>query len=146
MAAVSLGKRRMGRGHIALGGAAIFVIVFAAIMSSMPPIRRLLANPAGATPQVGITHVAVRGDAEQNHVFAPAVIQIPVGSTVTWSFDDRGRSGDGELVPHNVVGAGWASDILSDGTFAHTFDQPGSYPYRCTLHAYMDGRVEVAAK
>jgi plastocyanin len=30
-----------------------------------------------------------------------------------------------------------------NGPFAHTFTRPGSHPFRCILHAGMDGRVVV---
>jgi plastocyanin len=41
-------------------------------------------------------------------------------------------------------GEGWTSgDPQRSGTFTHTFDRPGTYPYRCTLHDGMDGRVVV---
>jgi plastocyanin len=58
------------------------------------------------------------------------------GTAVTWTFDDGG-------VEHNVVGDGWQSDVQASGTYQRTFTQPGSYPYACTLHVGMDGRVEV---
>jgi plastocyanin len=69
--------------------------------------------------------------------FTGPVIQIAPGATVTWAFDDDGR-------PHNVVGDGWSSDVAESGTYRRTFSVLGSYPYRCTLHWGMDGRVEVA--
>jgi plastocyanin len=37
-------------------------------------------------------------------------------------------------------GEGWTS---GDPQRSHTFDRPGTYPYRCTLHDGMDGRVVV---
>jgi plastocyanin len=41
-------------------------------------------------------------------------------------------------------GEGWTSgDPQRSGTFTHTFDRPGTHPYRCTLHDGMDGRVVV---
>jgi len=64
-------------------------------------------------------------------------IQVPAGTTVTWAFEDG-------LVPHDVTGDGWRSgDPQRKGTFAHTFDRPGTYPYRCTVHDGMNGRVVV---
>jgi plastocyanin len=47
-------------------------------------------------------------------------------------------------VPHDVKGDGWSSgEPQRSGTFTHRFEQPDSYPYRCTLHNGMDGRVVV---
>jgi plastocyanin len=90
---------------------------------------------AGAAPVTGVTEVG----AEDNH-FSPAAIQVPAGTTVTWEFNDR-------FVPHDVTADGWRSgDPQRGGSYAHTFDQPGTYPYRCTVHDGMTGRVVVTAR
>jgi plastocyanin len=87
---------------------------------------------ADAAPVTGVTEVV----AEDNR-FSPAAIQVPAGTEVTWTFEDR-------FVPHDVTGDGFTSgQPRRRGSFAHTFDQPGTYPYRCTLHDGMDGRVVV---
>ena len=128
--------------RIAIGLAGVILITFA----SLPSTRRLLANPTGETPAVGVNQIAVRGDAFQNHRYTPAVVQVPVGTTVIWRFDDRGTSGTGTPVKHNVVGRVFASPVLASGSFSHTFTQPGTYRYTCTLHTYMDGQIEVVAR
>jgi plastocyanin len=84
-----------------------------------------------ATPVTGVTDVRMR-----NLKFDPPAIQVPTGTTVTWRFTD----GD---VPHDVKGDGFSSPTKSSGTFTHTFDRPGTFDYRCTLHAGMTGRVVV---
>lgn len=76
-----------------------------------------------------------RVDMDDNQ-FVPPVIEVATGTTVTWAFTD----GD---VAHNVVGDGFQSDVQSSGTFTHTFQDAGTYDYRCTLHPGMDGRVIV---
>jgi plastocyanin len=87
---------------------------------------------ADAAPVTGVTEVT----ADDNR-FSPAAIQVPAGTTVTWEFKDR-------FVPHDVRGDGFASgDPRRKGSFSHTFERPGTYPYRCTLHDGMDGRVVV---
>ena len=87
---------------------------------------------AAAAPVTGVTEVAAK-----DNQFTPPAIQVTAGTTVTWSFDDR-------FVPHDVTGDGWTSgDPKSKGTFTHSFDRPGTYDYRCTLHDGMDGRVVV---
>jgi plastocyanin len=70
--------------------------------------------------------------------FTPQVIEVPAGTTVTWSFTD----GD---TPHDVRGDGFKSEVMRTGTFPHRFSDPGVYDYRCTLHPQMAGRVIVAA-
>ena len=87
---------------------------------------------AAATPVAGVTQVAAK-----DNRFSPGAIQVPVGTAVTWRFEDG-------FVPHDVKGDGFASGKPKrKGSFTHTFDRPGTYPYRCTLHDGMDGRVVV---
>jgi len=75
--------------------------------------------------------------AAKDNKFTPPAIQVPAGTEVTWTFKDR-------FVPHDVTGDGWKSgEPQRKGTFTHTFDQPGTYPYRCTVHDGMTGRVVV---
>jgi plastocyanin len=84
-----------------------------------------------SAPAVGVTEVVVKDMA-----FSPQEIEVPAGTTVTWRFQD----GD---TPHDVKGDGFASALMRSGSFTHTFDAPGSYDYRCTLHGQMKGRVIV---
>ena len=87
---------------------------------------------ADAAPVTGVTRVAAK-----DNQFTPPAIQIPAGTEVTWAFKDR-------FVPHDVTGDGFSSgEPRRSGSFAHTFDRPGTYPYRCTLHDGMTGRVVV---
>jgi plastocyanin len=88
------------------------------------------AAAADATP-VKTSEVVAK-----NTRFNPAAIEIPAGTTVTWRFQDG-------AVPHDVKGDGFESKTQSSGTYRHRFDAPGTYAYRCTLHAGMKGRVVV---
>ena len=120
-------RRRRRRFIIAVS--AIVVLLIAVVM--IPMVLRLIDDPATSDPVVGVDDVVIHGNAYQ-----PPVIEVSPGTTVTWTFDDGG-------VEHNVVGDQWQSDVQPSGTYQHTFDQPGSYPYTCTIHIGMDGRVEV---
>jgi plastocyanin len=87
-------------------------------------------------PAAAATVKADRVVAKDNR-FDPVAVEVPAGTTITWSFEDRGT-------PHDVTGGGWKSgEPQSEGSYSHAFDRPGTYPYRCTLHAGMDGRVVV---
>ena len=87
---------------------------------------------ADAAPVTRVTEVAAK-----DNRFTPAAIQVPAGTEVTWRFDDG-------FVPHDVKADGFSSgDPQRKGTFTHTFDRPGTYPYRCTIHDGMTGRVVV---
>ena len=87
---------------------------------------------ADAAPVTGVTEVAAK-----DNRFTPAAIQVPAGTEVTWRFEDG-------LVPHDVKADGFSSgEPRRKGTFTHTFAQPGTYAYHCTVHDGMTGRVVV---
>jgi plastocyanin len=89
---------------------------------------------ADAAPLTGVTEVAAK-----DNQFTPPAIQVPAGTEVTWRFEDR-------FVPHDVSGEGFESgEPRRSGSFTHTFAEPGTFPYRCTLHDGMTGRVVVTA-
>ena len=67
--------------------------------------------------------------------FDPAHAVVASGTTVTWEWTGN--------VDHNVVGDDFSSDVIDSGSFDHTFDEPGTYEYTCTLHGNMDGVIEV---
>lgn len=81
-------------------------------------------------PSVEGPTVAVR-----DYRFQPASLAIEAGATVTWVWEGR--------APHDVVGQGFESKAQSSGTFRHTFEQPGTYPYECTIHPGMEGTIVV---
>ena len=74
--------------------------------------------------------------------FKPKVLTVEAGTTVTWKFEDQG-------ITHDVKAedGSFASETKDSGTFEHTFDQPGTYPYVCSLHVtQMKGTIEVTPK
>ena len=62
----------------------------------------------------------------QGMSFTPDRVTIEEGDTVTWVW------GDGDM-PHDVSGVGFK--VQTEGTFTHTFEDAGDYPYVCTLHS-----------
>lgn len=71
-----------------------------------------------------------------NFAFTPKVVQVPVGGTVTWSFQ----------ATHTTTSTQgfWDSGAKSSGqTFSRTFASSGSYAYHCTIHTSMHGTVNV---
>ena len=73
------------------------------------------------------THVVTVGD----NFFSPAKLTIEPGDTVRWTNASGGA-------PHNVTSdtGAWApSDTATGFTFEITFDDPGSFYYRCTVHS-----------
>lgn len=77
--------------------------------------------------------------------FAHQDATVKVGTAVLWHNQDgtshtttSGRPGDAD------AGSLWDSgNLLFDGTFSHTFDQAGEFPYMCTIHPTMQGTVTV---
>jgi plastocyanin len=73
-----------------------------------------------------------------NFVFGPAAITVPVGTTVTWINRDD--------IPHTVVSTEkvFKSKVLdTDEKFSFTFTKAGEYPYFCSIHPKMTGKVVV---
>jgi amicyanin len=96
------------------------------------------ASPA-ATPQgTPGSAVAEKNVSIANMAFDPASLEVPVGTTVTWT--------NTESIPHTVTSSDGAlsSDTLQmNDTFRHTFDTPGSFDYFCAIHPNMRARVVV---
>ena len=93
------------------------------------------ATSEAAAPESGADH-APHTVVVDDMSYAPDTLTVPAGTTVTWEFKDAG-------IGHDVVGDGFQSEILTEGTFSHTFDEPGSYEYVCSLHPTMVGKIEV---
>ena len=70
--------------------------------------------------------------------FAPEITEVEAGTTVRWSNEDPAE--------HTVTAtdADFESNNLAQGeSFSFTFDQPGTYAYRCAIHPEMEGTVNV---
>jgi plastocyanin len=70
--------------------------------------------------------------------YAPAVLTVPVATTVSWVNRDE--------EPHTVTSAtgAFASGGLSkDDTFSQRFTRAGTYQYFCALHPHMKATVIV---
>jgi plastocyanin len=66
------------------------------------------------------------------------MLTVEAGETVTWLWDDGAND-------HDVTADSFRSEAMSEGTFRHRFDEPGTYDYKCTLHTNMFGTIEVTA-
>lgn len=74
-----------------------------------------------------------------DNTFTPDAVEVVVGDTVVWDFDATRRNHDVSFIDDPAR----ASDILDDGAWSTSFDEPGTYPYECTLHSGMGGQVVV---
>ncbi len=94
-------------------------------------------NYPGATtsskPVTGVSAMNI-----QNFAFQFPVIQIKVGTTITWTNKDT--------TPHTVTftnGMKNSGNMVQGATFSYTFTTPGTYTYVCAYHPQMTGEVIV---
>ena len=88
---------------------------------------------AGAQQKPETTEVKI-----DNFSFGPVELTVPVGTTVTWTNRDD--------IPHTVVSTDkvFKSKVLdTDEKFSFTFSKAGTYPYFCSIHPKMTGKVVV---
>jgi plastocyanin len=101
----------------------------------------------GATPSAPATASASSGSATaaagstveiNNFMFTPKTLTVPVGTTVTWKFDDSTQ--------HTVTANdnSFTSPALGGGqTYTHTFTSAGTVDYHCSIHTFMTGTIVV---
>ena len=73
-----------------------------------------------------------------NFTFGPAELTVKVGTTITWTNRDD--------IPHTVVSTDkvFKSKVMdTDEKFSFTFSTPGTFPYFCSIHPKMTGKVVV---
>jgi plastocyanin len=73
-----------------------------------------------------------------NFTFTPAALTVTAGTTVTWKNEDDS--------PHRIGdknGTFKSAALDTDDSYSHTFVAPGEYPYICTIHPYMVGKIIV---
>ena len=115
-------------------------------MSLPPSVRRfallfVLAAPAAVSPPqaaVAAASAKVQKVAIDNFAFAPQVIVVAPGTTVTWTNADDD--------PHTVVATDksfHSTAMDTDESYSFTFTHPGEYAYFCSLHPHMTGKVIV---
>jgi plastocyanin len=107
---------------------------------AMPAIIAMLllagsANLMANDDQPSVANAEVKID---NFSFGPQMLTVPVGTTVTWTNRDD--------IPHTVVSTEgvFKSKVRdTDEKFSYTFNKAGEYPYYCSIHPKMTGRVVV---
>ena len=97
-----------------------------AVMLLAGSARVKAGSPAEATVKI------------DNFTFGPQMLTVPAGTTVTWTNRDD--------IPHTSVSTDGAfkSKVLdTDEKFSYTFTKAGTYPYYCTIHPKMTGKIVV---
>jgi plastocyanin len=115
----------------------VFVtVVLATLALGVSAVRAAELRFAGA----GQAKAAASEVKIDNFSFGPATLTVSVGTTVAWTNRDD--------IPHTVVSSDDAktfkSNVLdTDEKFSFTFTKPGTYPYFCSIHPKMTGKVIV---
>jgi plastocyanin len=121
------GNRIMTMKKIWIVGLATTVMIAMLLLAGTPSVA---ANdqPAGASADVKI----------DNFSFGPQTLTVSVGTTVVWT--------NREDIPHTVVSTDgvFKSKVRdTDEKFSYTFTKAGTYPYFCSVHPKMTGKVVV---
>jgi plastocyanin len=125
---IERGSKQMTRKTLWITGMATPVLIAVLVLLAGSPSVR-------ANDQAPAASAAVKID---NFVFGPQTITVPVGTTVTWTNSDD--------IPHTSVSTDgvFKSKVLdTDEKFSYTFTKAGTYPYYCTIHPKMTGKVVV---
>ncbi|BBY04408.1 cupredoxin domain-containing protein [Mycobacterium seoulense] len=114
-------------------------VLLAGCSASRPAAGSGTGVPTGSTSvtapaaPVGGDQVTIDGFA-----FAPATLTVAAGTTVTWTNRDE--------EPHTVAasdGSFHSPGMGTGATFTHTFTDPGTFDYVCSIHPMMRGTVVV---
>jgi len=121
------GNRTMTMKKMWIVGLATTVMIAMLLLAGTPSVA---ANdqPAGASADVKI----------DNFSFGPQTLTVSVGTTVVWTNRDD--------IPHTVVSTDgvFKSKVRdTDEKFSYTFTKAGTYPYFCSVHPKMTGKVVV---
>jgi plastocyanin len=106
----------------------------------------MVGKSTGASTGASVTIAAGSKDPDNGKFFEPETLTVSRGSSISWINDDS--------VVHTVTsgkpnsknaGAEFDSSYVDVGqTFQHTFDTDGTFPYYCTLHPFMKGKIIVS--
>jgi len=117
----------MTKANVWITGLVAIMVALLLLFAASPGV---LANDQ---PSPGNVAVAI-----DNFSFGPQTLTIPVGATVTWTNRDD--------IPHTVVSTDgvFKSKVRdTDEDFSYTFTKAGTYPYFCSVHPKMTGKIVV---
>jgi len=120
----------MTRKSVWFAGVAMAVMIAMLFVGSPSVKASINANdqPSGANAEVKI----------DNFSFTPQTLTVAAGTTVTWTNRDD--------IPHTVVSTDgvFRSKVRdTDEKFSYTFAKAGTYPYYCSVHPKMTGKIVV---
>jgi plastocyanin len=121
----------MKRRSVLVGGlAAAVMVAMVLLLAGSPNVTANTQQAVSAASEVKI----------DNFSFGPGTTTVAVGTTVTWTNRDD--------IPHTVVSTddpkAFKSKVMdTDEKFSYTFAKPGTYPYFCSIHPKMTGKIVV---
>lgn len=95
----------------------------------------LVLHPTRANGEAAASAVEVQVD---NFTFGPATLTVPVNSVVTWVNKDD--------LPHVIAsndGLFKSKALDTDDKYSYAFTKAGTYPYFCSIHPKMVGKIVV---
>ncbi len=106
----------------------------AAMLALMVSLAACVADTPSAPPPISQSPTITI----QDQRFDSDHVTVEAGDAVTWVWDD------GEM-PHDVSGDGFRSEVQTEGSFSHTYEETGVYRYVCSIHSGMRGTVTVVS-
>ena len=102
--------------------------------ASTAEVTTVASTAAGASAPTGAGDTVDISD----FMFAPAMLEVAVGSTVTWT--------NSHTQAHTANSAGnFDTGAIQPGASATvTFDETGTFSYICSFHPFMTGTIAVA--
>jgi plastocyanin len=136
----SKAKRRASQTHLRSRRLAVVTIALIAALALIAVGFLFYGNPISTTPSVVVV-IIPNGAGENLHLgFEPYKIMIVIGvnNTVVWKNEDSTWHTAHSNIPEFNSGL-----IQPSGSFTHTFQRAGTYPYHCDPHPWMTGVVIV---
>jgi plastocyanin len=119
--------KTMTKKNFWIAGLAVPVMMAMLLLVASPSVKASDA-PSAANAEVKI----------DNFSFGPQSLTVSVGTTVVWTNRDD--------IPHTVVSTEgvFKSKVRdTDENFSYTFTKAGTYPYFCSVHPKMTGKIIV---
>ncbi len=118
----------MNKRCMLIGGLAWGIVFVLVLMSGTLRVSARAQQTAPAAAEVKV----------DNFSFAPGTLTVAAGTKVTWTNHDD--------IPHTIVSTDgvFKSKVLdTDDKFSFVFTKAGTYPYFCSLHSKMTGKIVV---
>ncbi|HVO74023.1 MAG TPA: plastocyanin/azurin family copper-binding protein [Ignavibacteriaceae bacterium] len=125
-----------------LGGFLFFIIIL--IFSSTEFLTG--KNPGINSMKEYLTPADSSGTVEismKNEEFVPKEKTISAGTTVKWINNDNEKHNVASGTPDNPNKLFHSKRMSKGDVYTYKFDKPGDYPYFCTYHDGMEGKITV---